>query len=230
MIRPSELRAARAVKEKGQVRAGLSYAKSKSTLWIPLVVMAIVGTLTYNFGVVLPLLAERTFHGGEATFTALYSALSVGSLVGALAAARRTTVTLRTVCVTCSLFGATMLAFALAPTLLWAFPGVLLVGWASTFFMTAGSAIVQLDTSAEMQGRIGALQSITLVGSTPIGSPIVGWVCERFGARAGLALGGVAAFVAAAWGAAAGRRHPRSPASTSSTSTSTSSSSLAAAA
>ena len=90
LIRPSELRAApRAVKEKGQVRAGLAYAKSRSTLWIPLVVMAIVGTLTYNFGVVLPLLAERTFDGGEATFTALYSVLSVGSLVGALAAARR---------------------------------------------------------------------------------------------------------------------------------------------
>jgi hypothetical protein len=87
---------------------------------------------------------------------------------------------------------------------------------------------VQLDTSAEMQGRIGALQSITLVGSTPIGSPIVGWVCERFGARAGLALGAGAAFVAAAWGASAGRRHPP-PASTSSSSSS-SSSSLAAAA
>jgi predicted MFS family arabinose efflux permease len=212
----------RATREKGQVRAGLAYARSKSTLWIPLVVMAIVGTLTYNFGVVLPLLAERTFHGGEATFTALYSALSVGSLVGALAAARRTTVTLRTVCVTCSLFGVTMLAFAIAPTLLWAFPAVLVVGWASTFFMTAGSAIVQLDTSADMQGRIGALQSITLVGSTPIGSPIVGWVCERFGARAGLVLGAGAAVVAAAWGTAAARRHPP-PSATSSPSSSSAS-------
>lgn len=208
MIRPAELRAApRAAKGAGQVRAGFAYARARSTLWIPLIIMAIVGTLTYNFGVVLPLLAERTFHGSEGTFTLLYSALSIGSLVGALAAARRTTVSLRTVCITCAAFGATMFVFALAPTLVWAFPAVIIVGWASTYFMTAGSAIVQLDTEPEMQGRIGALQSITLVGSTPVGSPIVGWVCERFGARAGLVLGAVAALGAAGWGMSLSRRY-----------------------
>jgi MFS family permease len=208
MIDPTQLRNVPiAAKAKGQVRAGLRYAASKSDLWIPLVVVAIVGVLAYNFQVVLPLLVTQTFNGSEGTFTVLYSVFSIGSLTGALSAARRTRVTLATVVGTCFAFGVTMLVFAAAPTLVWSFLGIFVVGWASTYFMTAASTIVQTNADPSMQGRIGALQSIVLMGSTPIGGPFLGWVCDRYGARAGVLIGALAGLVAAGWGFAMRHRH-----------------------
>jgi predicted MFS family arabinose efflux permease len=208
MIDPTQLRAIPiARKAKGQVREGLRYARSKADLWVPLTVMAIVGVLAYNFQVVLPLLVTQTFHGSEGTFTVFYSVFSVGSLTGALSAARRTKVSISTVVATCFAFGLTMLAFAAAPGLLWSFVGIYIVGWASTYFMTAASTIVQTNSDPSMQGRIGALQSIVLMGSTPIGGPVLGWVCDRYGARAGVLIGALAGLGAAGWGALMHRRH-----------------------
>ena len=90
MMNPAQLRRS-PVAERGkrQVRAGLAYARREPELWIPLVMMAIVGTLAFNFQVVMPLLVQRTFHGGDATFTVLFSIISIGSLIGALSTARR---------------------------------------------------------------------------------------------------------------------------------------------
>lgn len=210
MIDPAQLRESpRPEKAPGQVRAGLAYARSIPTIRIPLTVMAIVGTLTYNFGVLVPLLSEETFHRGDGTTTLLYSVLSVGSLGGALVGARRTSVSLRTVCVSCLVFGVTMVVFGIVPTLALAFPVAVIVGWASTYFMTAASSIIQVDTAPEMQGRIGALHAIMLVGSTPIGSPIIGLVSDLVTPRAGVMVGAVAALAAAAWGTGATRRNAR---------------------
>jgi predicted MFS family arabinose efflux permease len=101
----------------------------------------------------------------------------------------------------------TMLLYAAAPSLAWSFLGIFVVGWASTYFMTAASTIVQTRSDPSMQGRIGALQSIVLMGSTPIGGPVLGWVCDRYGARVGVLIGALAGLGAAAWGAVASRRH-----------------------
>ena len=95
-IDPTQLRVVPlTVKAKGQVRAGLRYARSKVDIWIPFTVLAIVGLLAYNFQVVLPLLVTQTYHGSEGTFTVLYSVFSIGSLTGALSAARRTNVSMQ---------------------------------------------------------------------------------------------------------------------------------------
>ncbi len=208
LIDPTKLRAAPITqKAKGQIRDGLRYARSVPNVWIPIVIVAIVGVLAYNFQVVLPLLVTRTYEGTIGTFTILYSVLSLGSLAGALAAARRHEVTIATVAGTCAVFAASMLAFAAVPTLALAFPMILVVGWASTYFMTAASAIVQISSTPTMQGRVSSLQTIVMVGSTPIGAPLIGLVCDRYGARAGLLVGGLAAAVAAGWGWAASRAH-----------------------
>ncbi len=74
------------------------------------------------------------------------------------------------------------------------------MGVASMVFMTPSTAIVQLRSDPTMRGRVLALQSIVFLGSTPIGGPILGWVCDAWGARAGLVIGGVSCFVAVAWG------------------------------
>ena len=210
MMRPSELRPSPvAERGKGQVRAGLAYVKRVPELWVPLVMMAIVGTLAFNFQVVMPLLVKRTFDSNDAMFTVLFSVVSVGSLIGALSTARRTEIKVRHIIVASIAFGVTMLLMAVTPTLAIAFPIGIALGWASISFLTASTAIVQVRAAPEMRGRVLALQAIVFLGSTPIGGPILGVVSQELGPRAGIALGGIACLVAAAFGVVAVRRAAR---------------------
>ena len=191
---------------KGQVRDGLRYVRRVPELWIPLVMMAIVGTLAFNFQVVMPLLVTRDLGGDASTFTWFFSVVSVGSLAGALATARRKSTGVRDVVVTSGAFGAFMLVLALTPDLALAFPVGVAIGFASIGFMVSSTAIVQLRADPVMRGRVLALQAIVFLGSTPIGGPVLGWVSEAFGARVGVVVGGVSALFAAAFGSAAARR------------------------
>ncbi|HUC32889.1 MAG TPA: MFS transporter [Ilumatobacteraceae bacterium] len=207
MMRPSELRAAEPTpRSKGQVRAGLRYARAMPDLWIPLVMMTIVGTFAFNFNVVMPLFVTRTMHGSSMMFTLVLSVVSVGSLVGALYTARSSDKGVGHVIRGATLFGISLLIFAAAPNLGFAFLVALAVGFSSILFMTASTSIVQIRTEPAMRGRVLALQAIVFLGTTPVGGPLLGWICEQFGARAGFAVGGIACFVAAAWGRLAIRR------------------------
>ena len=204
MMRPQEMRAARpAARSKGQVREGIRYARSIPELWVPLVMMTVVGLLAFNFNVVMPLFVTRTLDGTDTTFTLLYSVVSVGSLVAALTTARRTSISVTHVVRGAAGFGVALLLFAAVPNLAVAVPFALLVGFSSIMFMTASTAIVQMRAAPEMRGRVLALQAIVFLGTTPIGGPILGWICEVAGARAGFVVGGVGALAAAAWGRAA---------------------------
>jgi MFS family permease len=191
---------------KGQVRAGLRYAWSITELRVPLLMMTIIGTLAFNFQTVLPLFATRDLHGGTGTFSLLMSVVSVGSLAGALRSARRTEVSVRTVSLSSAGFGASMLALAAAPGQPLAFAVALVMGFTSISFMTASTAIVQLRAEASMRGRVLALQAMVFLGSTPIGGPILGWICQHLGARWGLATGALATLAAAGYGLLAVRQ------------------------
>lgn len=194
---------------KGQIREGLRYARSLPDLWIPLTMMTVIGTLAFNFQTVLPLFATRDLHGDTVTFTLLMSVVSAGSLVGALAAARRRGIGMRTVSVSALAFGLSMGALAVAPNKPVAFAVAALVGLASISFMTASTAIVQLKAKPSMRGRVLALQSMVFLGSTPIGGPIVGVISQRYGARYSIALGALATVAAAAFGLTKVRRQAR---------------------
>ncbi|MBX3286898.1 MAG: MFS transporter, partial [Actinobacteria bacterium] len=211
MMRPAELyRSAPTAKGKGQVRAGLRYVRGEPVLFVPLVMMTIVGTLAFNFSVTVPLLVKGPLGGSTTTFTLLFSALSLGSLVGALLTARRTDVTTTQVVVSSAAFGVGMLALAAVPGLVLAFPVAILLGLGSIGFLTSTTALVQLRAAPEYRGRVLALQGMVFLGSTPIGGPLVGWVSDAGGPRAGVALGGVACLAAAAYGARALGLHRRS--------------------
>jgi MFS family permease len=109
------------------------------------------------------------------------------------------------------LFGVSLMVMAVSPSLATTVGASLFVGFASIVVITTTTAMVQLSTTPVMRGRVLALQAMVLLGSTPIGGPMLGWVCQTFGARAGFLVGAVACFVAAAWGVAAARRFvPRS--------------------
>ncbi len=212
MMRPAELRrVAVTPRGAGQVRAGLKYIRGMPDLWITLVMLLIVGTISYNFTVVFPLFVEKGLHRGDGAYTLVYSSFSAGGLVGALVVARRRTVTIRTVAVGAALLGVTMLAFAAVPDVTVAIVGALAVGAASVAYMIATTAIAQIRAEQHMTGRVLAIQTVLIGGTSAIGGPILGAVADAAGARAPVVIGGVAALAAAAFGVVAGRRSEAQP-------------------
>src|SRR5215207_2908642 len=118
MIRENEFFGVAPVpKRKGQLREGLGYAWSNPALRLPLVLTAVIGTLAFNFQIVLPLLAKQTFDGDAGTFGALYALMSVGSVIGALITAHEARASRRYLLGAALAFGVLLLGAAAAPTL-----------------------------------------------------------------------------------------------------------------
>lgn len=207
MMRSSELRRVPVTpRGAGQIRAGLRYIASVGDLWVTFVILLIVGTISYNFTVVFPLFVEKGLHRGDGTYTLVYSAFSAGALIGAVVVARRSTVTLRSVGVGAACFGGAMLALGVVPDIALAFILAAAVGATSAAYMIATTAIAQIRTDQDMIGRVLAIQTVLLVGTTPIGGPILGALSDTIGARSPVLIGGVAALLAAAFGLFAARR------------------------
>ena len=194
---------------RGQVRAGLAYTWRITELRVPIIMLAVIGTLAFNFQTVLPLFAIRDLGGAAITFSLLMSVTSIGSFTGALYSAHRTHISIDSVALAAAGFGAAMLALALAPNQPIAFAMGAVMGFASISFMTASTAIVQLRADPMMRGRILALQALVFLGSTPIGGPILGFISQRYGSRYGLAVGGLAGLGAALYGVLAVRKARR---------------------
>ena len=206
-MRSSELRPApAAARGRGQVRQGLRYVRSVPELWVPLVMTAVIGVLAFNFAVVFPLFVTDDLGSGDVGFTVLFSVTSVGSLAGALWSARRRTIDVRVVARSAFAFGAPLLVMAAVPSLALACLVGLAVGFGSISFLTASTAIAQLRADPSMRGRVLALQAMVFLGSTPIGGPLVGWVCESFGARWGIVVGAASCVAAGGWGLLMARR------------------------
>jgi MFS family permease len=181
-----------------ELRAALSYVAGSPALWIPLGMMVVVGTLTFNFQVLLPLLASQIWHGTAATYALLTAAMAVGSVIGALASGARGRVSPRILIVAAAAFGAVELVAALAPSLPLQVLALVPLGAVSVTFSAGVNSTMQLNVAPAMRGRVMGLYSVVFLGSTPIGAPLVGWLAQVAGPRAGMALGGVAALVAAA--------------------------------
>lgn len=209
MMRPTELRPSEpAGHEPGQLRAGLHYVRTTRGLLVPLLMMALIGTLAYEFPVLLPLLAHQSFHGGAETFGFFTSTMGAGAVAGGLLVATLEFTGLEPLTFAAAGFGLAILVATAAPTLASELVALVLVGGASTVFMATGNSTLQLTSDPSFRGRVMALWSVTFSGSTPIGGPIVGAVCEFASPRAGLALGAGACLLAAALGAAAVTRTP----------------------
>ncbi len=182
----------------GQLRAGLVYVSRTPEVRGPLLLMAVVGTLAYEFQVVLPLMARFVFDGSAGTYGVMTSCMGGGAVVAGLLLAGRSRSGHRSLTVSAQLFGTSILLAAAAPTLVLELVVLVAVGATSIAFLSLANTTVALSTVPEMRGRVMALWSIAFLGTTPIGGPLVGWVSEHLGPRIGLALGGVATIVAAA--------------------------------
>ena len=174
---------------KGQLRAGLRYVRKTRELALPLLMMALVGCLTYEFQVTLPVMASRVLHAGATGYGFMTAAIGVGGLLGGLlvAAKGKTGVGQLTVAVTG--LGVSLSLAALAPTLGFAVAALTLAGAASITFMSTGNSTLQLRAQPNMRGRVMSLWFVAFQGSTPIGGPLIGWLIAMAGARAGLGVG-----------------------------------------
>jgi MFS family permease len=204
MLRASELLTTPPLpRAKGQIQEGFKYVVSTPKLGFTLLIMAIIGTFTYEFHVSLPLLAQQTFKGEASSYAFLTASMGLGATAGGIVFASRKEIHFSRVVSACFLFGLAVLAAAFMPSLLLTGLIMVLVGIFSINFSSLGNSLLQLESSHQMRGRVMSFWSIAFLGSSTIGAPIVGWFAEAAGARWGLALGGVAALVAASLGALA---------------------------
>ena len=200
-MRPEALQVTpRVAREPGAVRAGLRHVRETPRLAVPLALMALVGTLGYNFITVLPLLAKFSFGGGASVYAALVSSMALGSVVGALVTGARGRTSASMITGAALAFGVLSLLAAAAPTLALELPVLVLLGAATVTFAASVNSYLQLEVRPDMRGRVMALYSIVFLGSTPIGGPLAGWLSEAFDPRVALVLAGVSG-LCAAWAA-----------------------------
>lgn len=210
-MRPEELHPSRPVaRARGQLREGLAYAWSRPDLRLAMGLALVLGTFTFNSQVTIALMAREVFGLGAQAFGLLTTCFAIGSLSGALLSTRRTArPRQRFLVLAAAGFGAASIVCGLMPSY-WSFAALLVpTGAAGLVFSVAANSFVQLGVDARLRGRVMALYFTCFMGGTPIGSPLIGWVAERWGAPWGFVLGGAvavaAAAVAAAW-LARGRR------------------------
>jgi MFS family permease len=165
-------------------------------LRLPLLLMAVLFCFSFNFVVILPLMAQRAFEGGAGTYGAMLSVMGAGSFVGALALANRPTPSVVVLGAAGLAVGAFSLGAATAGNLGWEWACLAALGFASISFMISGNTTLQLTAAPAMRGRVMSLYSVVFLGSTPIGAPIAGWIAQHLGPRVSLGAGGVIAVVA----------------------------------
>lgn len=195
-MRVSELYQTEPVKkEKGQIRQGFKYVRSTPELLMPLLVMAVVGTLAYNFQVTLLLMAKTVFKTHAQQGGLLFSAMGLGAVIGAMIVASFKNPSIKMLLITCLIFGAFLFAVALSPNFTYAALLLIPAGAFSIAFIAVANSLLQINSDPQMRGRVMALYAIAFLGSTPIGALIVSVVAYWQGARYSLALGGLSALV-----------------------------------
>lgn len=187
----------RSLRGKGQIREGLRYVRRRTDLIVVMVVVGVVSTFGLNFQLTSAVMARTEFGKGPGEYGVLGSILAIGSLAGALLAARRERPRVRLVVAAALGFGVATGVMALMPTYELYALATIPVGFASLTMLTAANATIQISTTPQMRGRVMSIYLIVFLGATPIGSPVVGWVAEHLGARWSIGVGSITALAVA---------------------------------
>jgi MFS family permease len=189
----------RAKRDKGMVRAGLRYVRSRPDLMLILTIVFFAGTFGFNFQMTSALMATEIFHKGAGEYGLLGTTMAVGSLAGALLAARRRGRPRHRLVIGAAVaFGVAEMVASLMPTYLAFLLLTPLIGVFAITMANSANATVQLSVSPLMRGRVMALYMMIFMGGTPLGAPVIGWVGQTFGARWTLIGGGVATILGTA--------------------------------
>jgi MFS family permease len=198
LMRTAELhRTERVPRGKGQLREGLRYVRGRPELVGPIVLVGFIGTFGFNFPIWLTAFAHKVFDGGAGLYSFFNILLAAGSLFGALLAARRRATRMRLLIICAMGFGLLEVAVSFAPSV-WLFSLLLLpIGLLGMTTNISANTTVQMGADPLMRGRVMSLYMMVFVGGTPVGGPLLGWVTDTYGARAGFAVGGAVSLVAA---------------------------------
>ncbi|CAJ1493399.1 MFS transporter [[Mycobacterium] kokjensenii] len=204
---------ARAGPARGNLAEGLRYVRGRPDLMVMLWMVLLIGTFGLNFPIFISTMSVSVFHGGSDQYGVLSSVMAVGTLTGALLAAGWERPSLRLLPISAAGLGAGFVVAALAPNT-WVFgAGLVVIGVATLTFTNATSSLMQLTTEPVMRGRVMALRLALVVGTTPIGAPLVGWIADALSPRWALGVGALSGFAAAAVALAYLMRHRRRSAS-----------------
>jgi MFS family permease len=199
-MRTAELyREVREERPDASIREGLRYVRQREDLTVPMALIFVVGLLGFNFQLTLPLLAKNVFQVGPEQFGLLTTALAAGALAGALASSgRRSRPSVWVVLGSATAFGVLETVVGFGPSF-WVTAILLLpTGFFMIFFAQACNQRIQLGVDAAHRGRVMALWVLVFLGTTPVGSLVMGWLSQQYGPRAGVWLGGVVSALAAA--------------------------------
>jgi MFS family permease len=184
----------------GQLQEGWRYVQSTPLIRDLLIMMAVIGTFTFEFQVSLALIAKTTFESDASGYAALMSAFGVGAAIGGIIAASRKETGPQPLLAFGTLAGFSILLASISPSLHLAIAGMVLVGFFTVNMVSTANSMIQLESHPEMRGRVMALWSMAMLGSTPIGGPIIGWIGEYIDPRLSLATGGAAMLIAVIYG------------------------------
>ncbi len=189
LLRPGELRPAPRARGRGGVREGLRYVRGRRDLQVILLLAFVLGTFGMNFQITNALMATTVFHKGPGEFGLLGSIMAIGSLSGALLAARRRVLRLRLLFGALAGFSVATALASLAPTYPVFALALIPVGLSALTAMTTANAMIQTRVDPVMRGRVMALYAAIFIGGTPVGAPLIGWVAHVWGPRWTIAIG-----------------------------------------
>jgi len=182
-MNPRELTPSPRATGKGRIREGIAYVRHRPDIILIMVLVFVHGTFGMNFQMTNALMATETFHRGVTDYGILGSVMAIGSLSGALLAAGRAKPRLRYLLGAMALFSACTLVLGLAPNFTVYLVALIPTGLAALTVMVTANSMIQLSVDAAVRGRVMALYMAVFMGGTPVGSPVIGWIGETFGAR-----------------------------------------------
>lgn len=193
---PAELHSPKgAARTPGMLREGVAYLRGQPKMLMILVLVFFVGTFGMNFQITSALMATEVFGKGAEEYGILGSFLAIGSLTGALVAAGRAKVRLRLLLGAAIAFGVLEIAAGLVPSYLTFVLLCPLLGFSVITVLNSCNALLQIESAPALRGRVMAIYMTIVMGGTPLGAPVIGWVGEQYGARWTLILGGALVLV-----------------------------------
>lgn len=202
----------RAPRGKAMVRDGIRYVRGRPDLLLVLVAGFFAGTFGMNFQMTSALMATQVYGKGPGEYGVLGTTLAVGSLTGALLGARRVGRPRQWLVVVAGLaYGVVEVALGLMPSYLTFALLTPVLGFSLLTMLNSANTTVQLSVTPAMRGRVMALYMMVVMGGTPIGSPLIGWVGATFGARWTLIGGGLMSLLGVVLAVAIFTRGGRNP-------------------
>jgi len=174
----------------GMLREGVRYVSGRPKMVLILIMVFFAGTFGMNFQITSALMATEEFGKGAGEFGLLGSAMAVGALAGALMSARRVRIRLRLLVFAAMGFGLAEIVAGLLPSYLAFMVFVPVIGFCTLTLLNSANATLQLEADPAFRGRVMALYMTIVMGGTPLGAPLIGWIGEHLGARWTLLIGG----------------------------------------